>query len=113
MQIKFKKRVLERYGQEFGKIDSGKIKDIDLNEVPDDKPVVIEKLEKEIRRLGVWYEDAEGSLYCIVSNLKVYRGRYDPRFDDIVIDGCRPYNKEVKKWLGRMERWKLPANAKV
>jgi negative regulator of genetic competence, sporulation and motility len=99
MEIVFNKHTLKRYAERMSAINGSGIKG---------KWIKIENLEKEIRRSGIFYNDPkrEDSFYCVVSNLKVYRGFVGK--DTLHITTCYPYKQSLKGLLTGEKRLYFP-----
>ena len=101
--IYFHKHAIDRYAQRLNHIYGNNISE-------NGDWVNLPKLENEIMRKGVFYQDPKhgpGSFYCVVNNLTVYKG-------DIMPDGTLkivttyPYKKELRSLLVKLERIHIP-----
>lgn len=82
------KHFFGRYEERFGKL-----KDLD-------------RLLKNIKRSGKWFEDNNGYLTCVLNNLMVFK--VDKRGETLHLMTVFPYTKTFKGELNKMEKIPSP-----
>lgn len=96
MDIYFLKHSVEKYQKRMSRIDSTTLQDIDPETMQERQWVKNDKLEKEIKRKGRFFWRDEETFNCIVSNLKVYGGKFG-NDNKIFIITAYPYSKKMKR----------------